>query len=200
MKRALAILIAVLATVFAVAASRAQTGDPPDCTNGDCPPPPPDCTNGDCPPPPPDCTNGDCPPPDPSEVCCCVGENQPGDVRVCCCRSEGLSTVRCRQSLVLDYGYPDAWHQTLAEAILDGTRPRSCGILLARFCDPPIEQVCVKAKGKKVCWLAVKTVCRLLDKQCQYRFCGPDWFPYGEAAPDPARCEWWSRIRPCANR
>lgn len=33
---------------------------PPDCTNGDCPPPPPDCTNGDCPPPAPDCTNGDC--------------------------------------------------------------------------------------------------------------------------------------------
>ena len=52
-------------TVHGIPVVHASTleASPPDCTNGDCPPPPPDCTNGDCPPPPPDCTNGDCPPP-----------------------------------------------------------------------------------------------------------------------------------------
>lgn len=74
---------------------------PPDCTNGDCPPPPPDCTNGDCPPPPPDCTNGDCPPAD-TPGCCCFQDYEPdvpGVQRLCCCKKE--NRVSCRLSTVI---------------------------------------------------------------------------------------------------
>jgi hypothetical protein len=177
----------------------AQTGPPPDCSNGDCPPPPPDCSNGDCPPPPPDCSNGDCPPPEPGESCCCVGDNQPGDIRVCCCRSGTLDTMTCRQSLVLDYGYPDNWHQTLAEVTLDGRRPRSCNALLENYCYPPVEEVCAQKKGKG-CPKVVEALCNVLDRVCRFRFCGPEWFPYDEPAPDLAGCEWWDQIYRCRFR
>ncbi len=196
----------------------AQTTDPPPgCTNADCPPDPgctnadcppdPGCTNADCPPDPgctnadcppdPGCTNADCPPPEPTGDCCCVGDNQPGDIRVCCCRSGSGETVNCRQSLVLETGYPHEWHQTLAEVTLDGRRPKGCDTLLKKFCDPPDKEVCRKEKGKMHCKKMVKAVCEVLDKACRYRFCGPNWFPYEEPAPDLASCGWWNRIHPC---
>lgn len=57
--------VAALDAPTAAMTSAVTQDVPPDCSNGDCPPPPPDCSNGDCPPPPPDCSNGDCPPPPP---------------------------------------------------------------------------------------------------------------------------------------
>ena len=173
----------------------AQTTPPPDCTNGDCPPPPPDCTNGDCPPPPPDCTNGDCPE-EPPVDCCCVGSNLPDTTRVCCCLSADLDTVNCRESLVLDTGYPE-FHATIVDETLDGFRPRNCGVLLQRFCNPPVEEVCTRKKGQRTCEKVVKRVCATLDQACQYRFCGPEWFPYDEPTPDKDGCGWWDQIRKC---
>jgi len=193
----------------------AETVSPPDCTNGDCNPPPdctngdctppPDCTNGDCTPPP-DCTNGDCnPPPDCTNgdcgvdlaACCCQGPNTPGTIRVCCCPSDDLSGMTCRESLVLSTGYPNNWHQTLDLVTLTGKRPKACDALLAKFCSPPEEEICTKAKGKKICTRVVKAVCKTLERVCQYRYCGPEWFPYGEAAPDKDGCEWWNKIQLC---
>src|SRR4030042_5041748 len=188
----IAVLLSI--TLFFGRAERAQT-QPSVCTNGDCPPPPPDCTNGDCPPPPPDCTNGDCPQ-EPPVDCCCVGSNLPDTTRVCCCPSTDFETVNCRESLVLSAGYPE-FHSTIADVTLDGFRPRACGELLKKFCDPPVEDVCTTKKGKKVCKKVVKHICVLLEQICQYRFCGPDWFPYDEPAPDKAGCEWWTHIRDC---
>lgn len=175
--------------------SLAQTSDPPpSCTNGDCSPP--SCTNGDCTPP--ECTNGDCPPPE-ARDCCCVGDNQPGDIRVCCCRSTTtLATVTCRESLVLETGYPDNWHQTLAQETLDGKRPKSCDTLES-FCNRPVKEVCAKQKGKN-CPALVMAVCRIAEKVCLYRYCGPEWFPYAEPAPDLASCEWWNQIHACRFR
>lgn len=176
----------------------AQT--PPDCTNGDCPPPPPDCTNGDCPPPPPDCTNGDCPPPEPTDDCCCVGDNQPGDNRVCCCPNDSRDAMTCRLSLVLATGYPDEWHQTLAQESLEGKRPRGCDILMAKYCDPPEEEVCSWQRGKRVCQRILKAQCKILDQVCAYRFCGPTWFPFDAPAPDKAGCGWWDQIYHCRQK
>lgn len=200
--------LSILATGATTAGGMARAADtPPDCTNGDCPPPPPDCTNGDCPPPPdctngdcpppPQCTNGDCPPSEPSD-CCCVGENRPGDIRFCCCPSGDLSTLTCRESLVLPTGYPDNWHQTLAQESLDGERPRSCASLV-RFCDRPVEQICAKQKSK-ACPKIVQAACKMIDSMCAYRFCGPAWFPYAEPAPEPASCSWWDRIHRCKGK
>jgi hypothetical protein len=168
---------------------------PPDCTNGDCPPPPPDCTNGDCPPPPPDCTNGDCPP-EPPVDCCCVGSNLPDTTRVCCCRSADLDTVQCRESLVLDIADPE-FHITLVDETLEGLRPRSCDPLLQRFCNPPVEEVCKWKRGQRICEKVINRVCTALDQVCQYRFCGPEWFPFDEPAPDKDGCGWWDQIREC---
>ena len=184
----------------------AQAADP-DCTNGDCPPPPPDCTNADCPPPPPDCTNADCPPDpgctnadcppgEPPTDCCCVGSNLPGTTRVCCCRSDDFDTVNCRESLVLSTDQPE-FHSTTAEVSLEGFRPRRCDVLLQRFCDPPAEEVCTRRRGQRVCEKVVKRACVTLNRVCQYRFCGPDWFPYDEPAPVKTGCEWWDQIREC---
>jgi hypothetical protein len=168
---------------------------PPDCTNGDCPPPPPDCTNGDCPPPP-NCTNGDCPPEDPPADCCCVGSNLPGTTRICCCRSTDLDTVTCRKSLVLSTDLPE-FHNTIDDITMDGFRPRSCDSLLQKFCNPRVETVCTKKKGKRICEKVVKRICVALEHACQYRFCGPDWFPFEEPTPDKEGCAWWTQIREC---
>lgn len=169
----------------------------PTCTNGDCPPPPPDCTNGDCPPPPPDCSNGDCPPPEGTDACCCVGDNQPGDIRVCCCPNETLDGMTCRQSLVLDTGYPDNWHQVIAQESLEGKRPRFCDLLMPRLCDPPEQMVCTLHFGQQICMKVVKAQCKVLQRLCLYRFCGPEWFPFEAPTPDKASCGWWERIDPC---
>lgn len=192
--RLAALIIAAILIGFGIGATgiaAAQTGPPPGCTNGDCAPP--DCSNGDCAPP--GCTNGDCEPPEPGK-CCCVGENQPGDVRVCCCRSADLASMTCRESLVLDTGYPDNWHQTLAQETLDGQRPRACTGLLAKYCDRPVAEVCAGQKVK-ACPKVVAALCRALDRVCLYRFCGPGWFPYDEPTPDRVGCEWWDQIRAC---
>jgi hypothetical protein len=107
--------------------------------------------------------------------------------------------MTCRQSLVLDYGYPDNWHQTLAEVTLDGRRPRSCNALLENYCYPPVEEVCAQKKGKG-CPKVVEALCNVLDRVCRFRFCGPEWFPYDEPAPDLAGCEWWDQIYRCRFR
>lgn len=165
--------------------------DPPTCTNGDCYGPP-VCTNGDCGPP--SCTNGDC-----GDLvnCCCVGPNTPGTLRVCCCPSPNLDGLTCRESVVLASGPPGEWHQTVAQEVLEGTRPRGCDVLMAKLCHPPVEQVCAKAKGKRICKHVVKGVCRTVDEICQYRYCGSSWFPFDAPAPDLASCQWWSNIRDC---
>ena len=160
----------------------------------------PDCTNGDCPPPPPDCTNGDCPPEHPPTDCCCVGSNLPDTTRVCCCRSIDLDTVNCRESQVLYTGYPNEFHTTIADVTMDGFRPRKCDVLLKKFCDPPVEEVCMRRKGQIICEKVVKRVCAKLDQVCQYNFCGPDWFTYDEPTPDKAGCEWWDQIRECPRK
>jgi hypothetical protein len=172
----------------------AETTDVPTCSNGDCPPPP-ACSNGDCPPPP-TCSNGDCPEEPPID-CCCVGSNLPGSTtRVCCCRSVDLDTVNCRESEVLNTTNPE-FHSTIAEVTMDGFRPEKCNVLLQKYCDPPVEEVCTRRYGKRICERVVKRVCTLLDQVCQYNFCGPDWFPYDEPTPDMAGCEWWDQIREC---
>jgi len=73
------------------------------------------------------CTNGDC-----GELtdCGCLGPNMEGTVRVCCCPSPNLDGMTCRQSLVLGTGFPDNWHQTVAQETLDGERPKGCEGLL----------------------------------------------------------------------
>ena len=156
--------------------------------------PPPDCTNGDCPSPPPDCTNGDCPPVE--DDCCCAGSNLPGTIRVCCCRSSDLDAVTCRQSLVLDYTGGE-FHQTLAEETLEGFRPEGCDVLLSLYCDRPVEEICARRLGRRICERIVKRMCLRLDAVCQYQFCGPEWFPYTEPAPDQASCEWWDQVLEC---
>ena len=171
----------------------AQTTDVPSCTNGDCSGPP-SCTNGDCSPP--DCTNGDCGSDEPPTDCCCVGSNLPGTIRVCCCRSADLDTVQCRESLVLDTDETE-FHITLVDETLDGFRPRNCDALLQRFCNPPVEEVCTRKKGQRTCEKVVKRVCAALDQACQYRFCGPVWFPYDEPTPDKDGCGWWDQILEC---
>ena len=171
----------------------AQTTDPPSCTNGDCSGPP-SCTNGDCAPP--SCTNGDCTPDYSLADCCCVGSNLPGTIRTCCCRSADLDTVQCRESLVLDTGLPE-FHTTLVDETLDGFRPRNCDALLQRFCNPPVEEVCTRKKGQRTCEKVVKRVCAVLDQSCQYRFCGPGWFPFDEPTPAKDGCGWWDQILEC---
>jgi hypothetical protein len=114
-----------------------------------------------------------------------VGSNLPDTTRVCCCRSSDLDTVNCRDSLVLSTGYPDNWHQTIAEATLSGKRPKACNFILNRLC--ALENL-----GNKR-----EKVCTVLGRVCQYRFCGPNWFPYHEPAPDQTGCEWWDQIYPC---
>lgn len=166
--------------------------DVPNCTNGDCSPP--GCTNGDCSPP--ECTNGDCTPEAPPDDCCCVGSNLPGTMRICCCRSADLDTVKCRKSLVLSTDLPE-FHSTIADVTLDGFRSRSCESLLQKFCNPRVETICTRKKGKKICEKVVKRICVALEQICQYRFCGPDWFPYEEPTPDREGCEWWTQIREC---
>jgi hypothetical protein len=182
----------VSTSVIGFAAAAAD--EAPGCSNGDCPPPPP-CSNGDCPPPP-TCTNGDCPPEEPVD-CCCVGSNVEGTTRVCCCRSTDLDTVNCRDSQVVPPDESGEFHLTIAEATMDGFRPAGCDALLQKFCDPPVEEVCTRKRGLKVCEKVVKRICQFLDQVCQYRFCGPNWFPYDEPAPDTAGCEWWAQIRDC---
>lgn len=171
----------------------AETTDVPGCTNGDCSGPP-SCTNGDCAPP--GCTNGDCGPDAPPTDCCCVGSNLPGTIRDCCCRSADLDTLQCRESLVLDTSSPE-FHITLVDETLDGFRPRNCDALLQRFCNPPVEEVCTGKRGKRTCQKVVKRVCMAIDQVCQYRFCGPEWFPYDEPTPDKEGCGWWDQIREC---
>jgi hypothetical protein len=170
----------------------AQTTEVPGCTNGDCSGPP-SCSNGDCSPP--GCTNGDCEPGDPSD-CCCVGSNLPGTTRVCCCPTADLDALQCRLSQVLDTDDPE-FHVTLAQETLDGFRTRNCDALLQRFCNPPVEEVCTKKKGQKTCEKVVKRVCSALDQACQYRFCGPGWFPFDEPTPNKDGCGWWDQIREC---
>jgi hypothetical protein len=181
----------VMLAVVALLAGRGAAQDPPTCTNGDCYGPP-VCTNGDCGPP--TCTNGDC-----GELanCCCVGPNTVGTTRVCCCPSATQDGLTCRLSVVLDTGFPDNWHQTLVQDVLQGTRPRGCDALTAKLCTSPVEEVCTKAKGKRICKQVVKAICKQLDQACRYRYCGPTWFPFDEPAPDLAGCGWWSRIAEC---
>lgn len=191
-KSALVVVAALLALTGGwTGASLAQTGGPPpSCTNGDCAPP--TCTDGDCAPP--ECTNGDCEPF--LGDCCCVGENQPGDIRVCCCRTESRAAVTCRESLVLETGYPYEWHQVLAQETLDGKRPQSCDMLMQRFCGRPVAEVCARQRGA-ACPRLVKGICKVFDKVCVYRYCGPNWFPYSAPAPDLASCAWWDQIQAC---
>ena len=173
----------------------AETTDVPSCTNGDCSGPP-SCTNGDCSPP--SCTNGDCTTYEPTTDCC-VGSNLPGTIRVCCCRSTDHDTLQCRESLVLDTDDPE-FHITLVDETLIGFRAKSCGTLLGRFCNPPVEEVCKWKRGQRICEKVVKRVCTALDQVCQYNFCGPNWFPYDEPTPDKAGCEWWDQIRECPGK
>lgn len=201
MNRLLAIVL-VGATLFAFGGwtdegrGLARAADsPPTCTNGDCYGPP-VCTNGDCGPP--SCTNGDC---GDLAGCCCIGPNTPGTNRVCCCPSPNLDGITCRLSLVLDTDdYPDEWHLVLSQETLNGMRPRSCDILLARLCDPPEAEVCSNQSGKRVCTKMVKGICRVLETICVYRYCGPTWFPFDEPTPDKDGCDWWDRIYPCTQR
>jgi hypothetical protein len=44
----------------------------------------------------------------------------------------------------------------------------------------------------------VKRICSALDLVCQYRFCGPGWFPFDEPTPEKDGCGWWDQIRECA--
>jgi len=173
----------------------AETTDVPSCTYGDCSGPP-SCTNGDCSPP--SCTNGDCTTYEPTTDCC-VGSNLPGTIRVCCCRSTDHDTLQCRESLVLDTDDPE-FHITLVDETLIGFRAKSCGTLLGRFCNPPVEEVCKWKRGQRICEKVVKRVCTALDQVCQYNFCGPNWFPYDEPTPDKAGCEWWDQIRECPGK
>jgi hypothetical protein len=190
MKTTTLVVLAAAALLAGLAPGSAAL-DPPTCTNGDCSGPP-VCTNGDCGPP--SCTNGDC-----GDLvnCCCVGPNTVGTMRVCCCPSPNLDGMTCRASVVLDTGFPDNWHQTVAQEVLEGTRPRGCEVLTTKLCDPPVEQVCAKPKGKKTCKVVVRGICRKVDQICQYRYCGPSWFPFDEPAPELAGCEWWHDIRDC---
>jgi len=181
----------VVLAVAALLVGRSAAQDPPTCTNGDCYGPP-VCTNGDCGPP--SCTNGDC---GDLANCCCVGPNTVGTIRVCCCPSPNLDGMTCRESLVLDTGYPDDWHQTLVQEVLEGIPPRGCDVLRTKLCNPPLEEVCTKAKGKTACRKVVKGICRALDRVCQCKYCGPSWFPFDAPAPDLAGCEWWDNIREC---
>jgi hypothetical protein len=182
--------VLVCSVVILLLPAIATAQSPPTCTNGDCYGPP-VCTNGDCGPP--SCTNGDCG--DLSD-CCCIGPNTPGTNRVCCCPSPNLDGITCRLSVVLDTPSPE-FHYTLAQETISGTRPENCDALLARYCDRPVEEICVRRLGRRICERVVKRVCVALDKVCQYRFCGPDWFPYDQPAPDSAECEWWDQIRDC---
>ncbi len=163
---------------------------PPTCTNGDCTPP--TCTNGDCSPP--ECTNGDCTPA--QRDCCCVGSNLPGTIRVCCCRSADLAAVNCRESLVLDTADPE-FHQTLVDETIEGLRPRNCDALLAQYCNPPIEEICVRRLGRRICERIITRICLRIEEACQYQYCGPEWFPYSEPTPDKVGCEWWDQIVQC---
>lgn len=191
------ILIAILFTsLMLVGGNVTPQSIPPDCTDGDCWGPP-SCTNGDCTPP--DCTNGDCE----TDVasCCCVGSNTPGSTRVCCCPSTDLDGLTCRLSIVLEaYDEYGNFHQTLAQETLSGIRPANCDVLLARFCDPPDEYVCTRKKGQRVCTWVTKAACKAITRMCQYRFCGPDWFPHDELTPEKEGCQWWDRIYPCQRR
>lgn len=172
---------------FAVAQS-----EPPTCTNGDCSGPP-VCSNGDCAPP--TCTNGDCTPD--QHNCCCVGSNLPGTIRVCCCRSDNLAAINCRESLVLNTEESE-FHQTLVDETLGGWRPEKCDALLDRYCNPPVEEICVGRLGRRICERFVKRNCIRLEQVCQYRYCGPEWFPYSKPTPDKDGCEWWDKIVQCA--
>ncbi len=105
--------------------------------------------------------------------------------------------VESSKSLVLSTGYPDEFHTTIDDVTMDGFQPGNCDALLLKFCDPPVEEVCANRKWQINCEKGVKRVCAVLDRLCQYRFCGPVWFPYDEPAPDKAGCEWWDHIRKC---
>ena len=52
-------------------------------------------------------------------------------------------------------------------------------------------------RGRRSCEKVVKRVCAVLDQACQYRFCGPGWFPFDEPTPAKDGCGWWDQIREC---